>query len=257
MHDLLLQTGRISTTPLIIEEGFPISGFTERMGETPIVVHPDAALTSTISTPRALPLTQLHLATRGGCWRAWSANLNRESSRCGRPSSQYLHQLYRDATSTGRGATPAGPRRSAAWPCAVHRWRERMPTGATPLEAFVDLRDRRAADDDEASVSVAGSTDEEVTQFAQDPGDRAARRADGVRLLRPGGFPDPRRVGRTARLRALPEHNKEEIDRLATLLRAWSADGQYGRLFDGVTNVSLHGRSPTSSWGSSRSRRSN
>jgi type IV secretory pathway VirB4 component len=37
----------------------------------------------------------------------------------------------------------------------------------------------------------------------------------------------------------LPEHGKEEVERLATLLRAWCADGQYGRLFDGTTNVSF------------------
>src|SRR5205814_3752068 len=39
-----------------------------------------------------------------------------------------------------------------------------------------------------------------------------------------------------------PEHNKDEIDHLATLLSAWCAHGQYGKLFDGVTNVSLTGK---------------
>jgi type IV secretory pathway VirB4 component len=38
------------------------------------------------------------------------------------------------------------------------------------------------------------------------------------------------------------EHKKEQIDHLATLLSAWCAHGQYGRLFDGATNVSLTGK---------------
>lgn len=42
-----------------------------------------------------------------------------------------------------------------------------------------------------------------------------------------------------SRVEWLPEHDQTEIDRLATLLRAWTADGQYGRLFDGTTNVSF------------------
>ena len=38
------------------------------------------------------------------------------------------------------------------------------------------------------------------------------------------------------------EHKKDQIDHLATLLSAWCAHGQYGKLFDGVTNVSLTGK---------------
>jgi hypothetical protein len=55
----------------------------------------------------------------------------------------------------------------------------------------------------------------------------------------------------------IPEHPKAEIDRLATLLRAWSADGGHGRLFDGVTNASrCIAASPISNLGSCPSRRS-
>jgi type IV secretory pathway VirB4 component len=39
-----------------------------------------------------------------------------------------------------------------------------------------------------------------------------------------------------------PEHRKEEIDQVATLLTAWTAAGQYGKLFDGTTNISLTGK---------------
>ncbi|WP_342750559.1 hypothetical protein OH491_15345 [Termitidicoccus mucosus] len=39
-----------------------------------------------------------------------------------------------------------------------------------------------------------------------------------------------------------PEHKKETVDHLATLLASWCAHGQYGKLFDGVTNISLTGQ---------------
>lgn len=244
MHDLLLQTAAHFDYTFIVEEGFSYKRFTERMGEVPIVVHPDAPLTFNYLDTRALPLTQLHLATAV----ALLARMVGEPDSAERLAlrqaqlSPYLHQLYRDAHLDWSRRQPARADEVRRLAVAVHQWRERMPTGATALEAFVEFRDRRAAHDDEALTLLAALTDEEVTRFAHEPATERLVAQTACACFAPDDFPTHGALVELLAYARFPEHAKDETDRLATLLRAWSADGPYGRLFDGTTNVSLHGK---------------
>jgi hypothetical protein len=126
--------------------------------------------------------------------------------------------------------------------CAVHGWRTKQPAGATPLDAFCDLRDRL-----ESRIMKRGPPCRLVRRehhpVRQACRNRTAGRADGVRLLRAGRLSDAQRtwsscsptgVSRnTARTRSIGWQRCSA---------RWSVEGQYGRLFDGVTNVSLHRR---------------
>lgn len=241
MRDLLLQTAAHFDYTVIVEEGFSHKRFTEELGETPIVVHPDTALTLNYLDTQGLPLTQLHLASA-------VALLSRM---VGEPESgeklalrqaqltQYLHQLYRDAFTDWGRRHPAAAGEARRMACAVHRWRETMVAGATPLEAFADLRDRRAAGNEEAIAFVAKLTEEDLTRFAQEPATERLVAQTACAFFAPEEFPTHGALVELLAYARLPEHPKDEIDRLATLLRAWGAGGQYGRLFDGVSNVSL------------------
>ena len=244
MHDLLLQTAASFNYTFIVEEGLSYKRFTERMGESPIVVHPDAPLTFNYLDTRGLPLTQLHLATAVALLARMIGEPESGERLALRQAqlAQYLHQLYRDAHldwSRRNAGRSEEVRRLAV---AVHRWREGMPTGTTPLEAFVEFRDRRASNDDEAQALLSEITDEEVTQFAQESATERLVAQTACAFFAPEDFPTHGALVELLAYARFPEHAKEETDRLATLLRAWSADGHYGRLFDGVTNVSLHGK---------------
>jgi hypothetical protein len=81
-----------------------------------------------------------------------------------------------------------------------------------------------------------------LTAFAQDPATSRLVPQIACALFEPTDHPTHGALVDLLAYARLPEHPKEEIDRLATLLRAWSADGAYGQMFDGVTNVSLHRR---------------
>ncbi len=240
IEDLLFQTADFFGHSLLIEEGFSYKRFTEAMGETPIVIHPDAALTLNYLDTQRLPLTQLHLATAVALLARMVGQPDNAQELALRQAqlTQYLHQLYRDTFtdwSRRHAAEAEGVRRLA---CAVHDWRIKLG-GATPLEAFVDLRDRRASREDEALAFVAGLTEETITRFAQDPATERLVAQTACAFYAPEEFPTHGALVELLAYARLPEHNRDEIDRLATLLRAWTADGQYGRLFDGVTNVSL------------------
>ena len=241
MGDLLLQTAGFFDYTVIVEEGFSYKKFTESLGETPIVVHPDAPLTLNYLDTQGLPLTQLHLATAVALLARMVGEPETPEKLALRQAqlTQYLHQLYRDTFADWAKRRPQQAEKVCRLACAAHSWREQMPAGATPLEAFCDLRDRIAAKENQALAFVADLSEQAITHFVQSPETERLVAHTACAFFAPEDFPTHSALVELLAYARFPEHDKNEIDRLATLLRAWSAQGQYGKLFDGVTNVSL------------------
>ena len=241
MHDLLMQTAAFFDYTVIVEEGFSYKTFTEALGETPIVIHPDSPLTLNYLDTQGLPLTQLHLASVVALLSRMIGEPDRAEHLALRQAqlTEYVQQLYRDAFTDWSRQHPEKATELHRLACAVHRWRERLPVGATPLEAFADFRDRTAAGDDEAQAFLAALSEADVTRFAQDHATERFVVQTACAAFASEEFPTHSALVELLAYARLPEHPKEEIDRLATLLRAWSVNGAYGRLFDGTTNVSL------------------
>lgn len=241
MHDLLLQTAAFFDYTVIIEEGFSYQPFTEVLGETPILIHPDSPLTLNYLDTQGLPLTQLQLASVVALLSRMigePADAEKLALRQAQLT-EYVQQLYRDAYTDWSRRHPEKAEESCRFACAVHRWQQRMPAGTTPLEAFVDLRDRCAAGENEAASLVATLSEADLTRFVQDHATERFVFQTACATFVPEEFPTHGALVELLAYARLPEHPKEEIDRLATLLRAWSVNGAYGRLFDGTTNVSL------------------
>jgi hypothetical protein len=240
LEDLLFQTADFFGHSLIIEEGLSYKHFTEAMGEKTIVIHPDAALTLNYLDTQQLPLTQLHLTTAVALLARMVGQPDHPQELALRQAqlTQYLHQLYRDTFVDWSRRHPVEAERVRRLACAVHGWRNRI-SGASLLEAFVDLRDRGANGDDEALAYIVGLSEAEITRFAQDPATERLVAQTACASYAPEDFPTHGALVELLTYARLPEHNRDEIDRFATLLRAWTADGQYGRLFDGVTTISL------------------
>lgn len=244
LFDLLLQTAGFFDYTVIVEEGFSHKRFTEALGETPIVIHPDAPLTLNYLDTQGLPLTQLHLASAVALLSRMVGTPESAEHLALRQAqlTQYLHQLYADAFTEWSRREPTKAEEARRLACAVQRWRERLPTGTTPLEAFVDFRDRRTAQDAEALDLWARLTEADLTHFAQDSATARVIAHTACAFYSREEFPTHSALVELLAYARLPEHPKEDIDRLATLLRAWSAHGQYGKLFDGPSNVSLSRR---------------
>ncbi|NOT95213.1 MAG: hypothetical protein HOP00_02730 [Nitrospira sp.] len=244
VEDLLWQTAAEFDYTLLAEEGFSYKRFTESLGETPIIVHPDAALTLNYLDTQRLPLSQLHLATAVALLaRMVGQPANPEQLALRQAQlTQYPHQLYRDTYVDWSRRRPEEAERVRRLACAAHQWRAKLPAGATPLDVYCDLRDRMAGGDDEASSFVAGLPEEAVTRFAQAPETERLVAHTACAFFTPDDYPSHSALVELLAYGRFPEHGKEEIDRLATLLRAWSVEGQYGRLFDGVTSISLNRR---------------
>src|SRR5258708_4969788 len=109
MRDLLLQTAGYFDYTVIVEEGFSYKKFTEELGGTPIVVHPDAPLTLNYLDTQGLPLTQLHLATAVALLARMVGEPETAEQLALRQAqiTPYLHQLYRDIFSDWARRRPA------------------------------------------------------------------------------------------------------------------------------------------------------
>ena len=244
MRDFLEQTAARYHYSVIIEEGLSYEGFTRAMGERPIILHPEGDLTINYFDTGRLPLGQLQLATAVALVSRMIGEAPDVETQQIRQAllAQYIHQLYADTfeewSKRHRDLLPQIERMA----CATHRWRhERMAAGATDLEAFADLRDRVRAHDDEAQAFVAGLAESEITKFLKQPQTERAVMALAHAHYGPADYPVHASLVELMQFSRLPEHRKEQIDHLATLLSAWTAHGHYGRLFDGATNISLTG----------------
>lgn len=205
IEDLLFQTADHFSHSLLIEEGFSYKRFTVAMGETPIVIHPDAALTLNYLDTQRLPLTQLHLATTVALLARSVGQSDHAQELALRQAqlTQYLHQLLPGCVyglvaapcGGGGGRVPVGVRLS--WLAHQAWWRDaaggvrglaRPPGEPGRRGAYLCRRADRASH----HALYAG------------PGDRATRRADGVRVLRSRRISDAQRTRGAVGLRAPP-----------------------------------------------------
>jgi len=244
IEDLLLQTAGGFAHTLVVEEGESYRKVAASLGEKAIAIHPDAGLTLNYLDTQGLPLSQLHLATAVALL-ARMVGTPDDAERLALRQAQlteYLHLLYRDTFTDWLRCQPERAEEVRRFACAVQGWKALQPAGATLLDAFVDLRDRLAAKEDRALAFIAGLGEAAVTRFAQEPATERFVAQTACAFYAPEEFPTHAALVELLAYARLPEHDRAETDRLATLLRAWTAAGQYGRLFDGPTNVSFRRR---------------
>ncbi len=244
MHRLLVETAARYFYTVLIEEGLSYEPFTRMMGERPIVLHPDGDLTINYFDTGRMPLGQLQVATAVALVARMIGEAPDAEAQQIRQAmlGQYIGQLYQDAfdewSKRHREKLPELERMA----CAVHRWKLRMGLGTTEMEAFAEMRDRLAANDDEVQQFVADVAESDITAFLKNRQTERALMALAHAHYTREDFPTHASLVELMRFARFPEHKKEQVDQLATLLSSWCAHGQYGRLFDGPTNISLTGR---------------
>jgi type IV secretion system protein TrbE len=244
MNDFLMQSQGGYNYNVVIEEGLSYREFTEALGERPIIIHPDGQLVINYLDTQGLPLNQLHIASAV----ALLARMIGESPDAEKQQlrqaqlSQYLHQLYQDTFAEWVRLHPAKLHEIQRLACAVDGWRKKMAIGTTFLEAYEDFQEKLSAKDGEACEHLDRLAPEEVTRFAKEPATAGMVMNTAYGEFKPEEYPVHSGLIDLMSFSRFPEHKKEEIDHLATLLSAWTARGQYGRLFDGQTNVSLQGK---------------
>jgi len=244
MRDFLEQTDPYYHYTAIIEEGLSYADYTKQMGERPIILHPDGDLTINYFDTSGLPLNQLQIASGVALVARMIGEASDAEAQQMRQAmlAQYIGQLYQDCFEDWSKRNHEKLPKIQRLACALHQWKARLGVGTAEMEAYADLRDRLARGEDEAQQFVADLGEAQITAFLKEPATERAVMALAHAHYEKKDYPVHASLVELMRFSRFPEHKKELVDHLATLLSAWCSHGQYGRLFDGQTNVSLTGK---------------
>lgn len=121
--------------------------------------------------------------------------------------------------------------------CALSRLRRARP-GLTSLDAFVDLRDRLCSEPEAVTAQLSEITGDEALRFLKEPNTRREVRNIAFAYFEPDEYPTHRMLQELVQL----DSSDPAASDLATRLLPWCADGNYGCLLDGRSNISLTGK---------------
>lgn len=246
MCDLLSQTEGYFAYTVIIEEGLSYGIYTATVeeGARPIIIHPDGDLTINYLDTKGLPLTPDHMSAATALVARMIGTSAQEDKQMLRQAqiAKYINLLYEDSFQNWCKKRHGDLMKIARHGLALQRFRaERMPPGATTLETFADFRDWRCNHPDEAQAFLGQEDEAEILRFLKDPKTSKEVRNLAFAYLAPEDFPTHRMLQELMMLDPVGAE-REQIMEIATLLLPWCRDGNYGCLFDGISNLSLTGR---------------
>jgi hypothetical protein len=244
--DLLSQTEGYFAYTVIIEEGLSYGIYTQTVeeGARPIIIHPDGDLTINYLDTKGLPLTPDHLSAATALVARMIGTSAQEDKQMLRQAqiAKYLNLLYEDSFQDWQKKRHAELLDIARHALALQKFRaERMPPGATTLDAFADFRDWKASHLTEANEYLAAFDEGDVLRFMKEPKTSREVRNLAFAYFIPEEFPTHRMLQELMMLDPVGSE-REQILEIATLILPWCRDGNYGCLFDGTSNLSLTGK---------------
>jgi hypothetical protein len=239
MCDLLSQTDPYYDFTLIVEEGLSYGIWTQALGSTPIVIQPDGGLTLNYLDTQGAPLTNLQITTAAALVAKMAGNPVDEDRRSLRLAqiTQYVEQLYSDrfdewiSEDATRLDTVAREAMATLAYKAAH-----LPLSATFLEAWTELRHVAGAEERQALVTAP--TAEDVSRFLKSPDTERYVRNTAFAFFEPADYPTHDMLQQMMLVAPFAEHDRQEINHLATLLAPWNEQ----RLVCGPSTLSLNGR---------------
>lgn len=244
--DFLSQTEPYFAYTVIIEEGLSYGIYTQTVDPEakPIIIQPDGTVTINYLDTKGLPLTSDHLASATALVARMAGVSQQEDKQMMRQAliAKYINLLYEDVYQDWSNKNESRLLNIARHALALTRYRtEKMPPGATTLEAFADFRDWMKTSEDEALAYLKSPADAEVLKFLKEPNTAKNVRNVAFSYFSPEEYPTHRMLQELMYLDATgPE--RDQVTEIATLLLPWCREGNYGCLFDGVTNLSLTGK---------------
>ena len=240
--DLLSQTEAFYDYTVIIEEGLSYEIYTRTVepNARPIIIQPDGDLTINYLDTHGLPLTAEHLASAmalvakiAGVSRDEDKQLAREAQ-----IAKYIMLLYGDVFEEWSRRNADHLLEVARHACLLAKLKRTRP-------GFHDARCLcRFSRSPSASILIGAAqqlaevTEEEALRFLKEPNTRREVRNLAFAYFTPEEYPTHRMLQELIQLDA----SDDAAGDLATRLLPWCADGNYGCLLDGTSNISLTGK---------------
>jgi hypothetical protein len=239
--DLLSQTEAFYDYTVIIEEGLSYEIYTRTVEPTarPIIIQPDGDLTINYLDTHGLPLTAEHLASAMALVAKIAGVSIDEDKQLAREAqiAKYLMLLYGDIFEEWSRRNAARLLDVARHACLLAKLKRARP-GSTMIDTFVDFRDRQRSHPDQATAQLSEISEEEALRFLKEPDTRREVRNLAFAYFTPKEYPTHRMLQELLQLDASSDASND----LATRLLPWCADGNYGCLLDGTSNISLTGK---------------
>ncbi len=246
--DLLAQIGHRFGFWLIVEEGLSHAVLTQTQGCEPVIINPNGNLTVNYLDTCETPLSPMHLAFSAGLCMLFCGNEGLDGERKAIRHAmivENLQQLYTDTFNDWVVANESAAE-ELRWRAAAIDQYLKLKLRGSPLnfvEAFAAFRDWQLQNPDQVSDFMNELSEEAVAEFVKNPATANFVRDLAFVYFRPEQFPSHSAL--IEQLLFNPRggaREREESDRVGKLLRAWSRDGEKGRLFDGVSNIRIDGR---------------
>jgi hypothetical protein len=243
--DLLAQIGHRFGFRLIVEEGLSHAVLTQTQGCRPVIVNPDGNLTINYLDTCESPLSATHLAFSAGLCMLFCGSEGLDGERKSMRHAmivENLQQLYTDVFNDWAVTNERAAEELRWRAAAIDRYLKLRMAGSHSnfVDAFAAFRDWERENPDQAARFREELTDEEVVEFAKNSSTANLVRDLAFAYFRPEQFPSHSAL--VEQLLFNPRggvREREECDRVGKLLRAWSRDGEKGRLFDGVSNIRI------------------
>jgi len=237
MIDLFTQTDPYFGYTAIIEEGNSFGLFTQLKGEEPTIITPDGDLCINPFDTLGLPLSSSQLNSTVGLF-GRMAGVPEDPERAAimlalisKNVGELYTAQYEDWMQQNKALEPEIARHAIA---ANFVRSQLMPSGSTFLEAWVEYRDRAAANNDQVLAHREKITDSDISKFLKNPDTELFVRNVAYSFFKPEDYP------RLSMLVEFFEHSKDSKAKdLAPRIADWAAFGPNGGLFDGATNANL------------------
>ena len=239
--DLLSQTEAYYDYTVIIEEGLSYEIYTRTVepNARPIIIQPDGDLTINYLDTHGLPLTAEQLASAMALVAKIAGVSSDEDKQLAREAqiAKHIMLLYEDVFEEWSSRNRDRLLEVARHALVLSELKRARP-GTTTLDVFVDFRDRQHVDAESANEQLAKLTEGEVLRFLKEPNTRREVRNLAFAYFTPSEYPTHRMLQELLQLDAADPAAGD----LATRLLPWCADGNYGCLLDGTSNISLTGK---------------
>jgi hypothetical protein len=231
------------TYTFIVEEGFGYAPFAKALGFRPKVIRPDGEDTLNYLDTRGLPLAKSQKSEAAAlCAYMVGTSANDDTQRLRLALfARYIDQLYTDTFEDWARTRPdelVGVAREAL---AVTRWHQQMEAGSSFTDAWVESHEE--VQSERWQEALNSLREEEITQFLKTPSTEEVVRNCVFAHLTPQQMPTHSILVEMMRRTPMPEHDRRTVQDLAEQLADWTRDeGSKGKLFDGVSNISLTDR---------------
>jgi energy-coupling factor transporter ATP-binding protein EcfA2 len=227
----------------IVEEGFGYSPFAKALGFRPKVIRPDGEDTLNYLDTRGLPLSKSQKSEAAAlCAYMVGSSANEDTQRLRLALfARYIDQLYTDTFEDWARSRPEELILIARQALAVTRWHQKIEAGSSFLDAWIEAHQEENRDKWYEALYVL--TEAEVVQFLKTPATEEVVRNCAFARFIPEEMPTHSVLVETMRRLPMPEHDRRTVQDLAEQLADWTRDeGSKGKLFDGVSNISLTDR---------------